>query len=230
MAANGQSGQYGDARIGASPISEIKGWTFNPKVSTPQYASNKTQGFKRTVAGIRSADGTLKMVWDSQNPPANSGVFGVTQATFNIGVGANIALNLYLPNMTPATGMAIAVPSAIIGSLSYNVDIDSGDIVTVDPAYVVNGGWNEVTASSLLMDDGPDGGAALTAPPDVVQAVSQAAAEQPVEQSVSMEEKVAIISARALEIMRAKRAHELRAMRINNERTVNVDLGERLAA
>lgn len=64
MAGNGISGRDGTVKISSVDVKEIKKWSFNPKCSTPQYASNMTGGYKRTVPGIRDATGTIDGVFD----------------------------------------------------------------------------------------------------------------------------------------------------------------------
>ncbi len=67
MPGTAASSKTGDVKVGAASISEIKTWSFNPKSTNPRYASNKTAGYKRTVAGIKEGSGTMTGVWVTED-------------------------------------------------------------------------------------------------------------------------------------------------------------------
>jgi hypothetical protein len=144
---HGVSGQYGDAQYGGSTqFSELLGWDAEFKVNTPQYNSNKTGGYKTTVAGTKSWSGNLKLKYDPTNPLA-------TQAD----VGASVVVKLYL------TAVGYYGGTVIIGGHKYTVDLDNGDIVSVDAPFVGSGPWS-LPGVGETADDGTGGGAAPAAP------------------------------------------------------------------
>lgn len=136
MAGNGFSGKDGDVKIGTTSVSEIKGWSFNPKSNNPRYASNKTAGYKRTVAGVKEGSGTI------------SGVFDPTTMFFTvIDVGTNVTLKLYLD-----TTYFFSVP-AVIDDYKLTVDLDNGEIVGFEGTFSANGAWTNPVSSMSMPED-----------------------------------------------------------------------------
>lgn len=132
MAGNGFSGYQGTVKIGATDIAEIRGWKWNPKSHNPKYASNKTSGYKRTVAGVKEGSGSMSGAWDHVND-----FFGV------IDVGTSATLLLYT-NPTHS----ITVPS-VIDDISVNVDVDNGEIVSWDANFSSNGAWTNAVSPMM---------------------------------------------------------------------------------
>lgn len=133
MPGAGISGKSGDVKIGTTQIAEIKTWSFNPKSNNPKYSSNKTGGYKRTVAGIKEASGQMTGVFD----PAD-------QFITVIDVGTDVTLKLYL-NAT----LFYSVPS-VIDDYKINVDLDTGEYVSWEGTFSANGAWTN-PVSSLMM-------------------------------------------------------------------------------
>lgn len=155
MAGNGISGVGGDAKTGGVSIAEIKKWNAKPKITTPQYASNKTGGYKRTVPGVKSITGVLNGVVDTANP---------FQAALDVGAVPTLELD-FKPTIF------YSVPS-VIGDADYTVDLDNGDIITGDISFVGNGAWTNPIAGlvapmgRLPLPDGsmPEGSLPVTDP------------------------------------------------------------------
>lgn len=157
------SGKDGDVKIASTSVSEVGAWTFNPKANTVKYASNKTGGYKRAVAGVKDATGTANCKFDPATLP-----------TASLAEGTGVTLLLYL-NAT----LYYSVPS-VIDDLRYNVDIDGGEIVSFDVNFSSNGAWTNPTASMTL----PDGYLAQEAPaaapmitPEVLAQITAAATQ-----------------------------------------------------
>jgi len=142
MAGVGFSGKDGDIKIGATAISEIKAWTFNPKSTNPRYASGATGGYKRTVAGVKEGSGTMTGVYSNASPHIAV-----------IDVGTSVTLKLYLD-----TTHFFSVPS-VIDDYKMNVDIDSGEIVGWEGAFSTDGAWTN-PVSPLLFDPSTAGAGA----------------------------------------------------------------------
>lgn len=120
----GFSGKNGTVLIGATPVSEIRSWKFNPKSNNPRYASNKTSGYKATVAGVKEGSGSMSGAWDHTND-----FITVTD------VGISVTLLLYSD-----ASHFYSVPS-VIDDYSIDVDVDNGEIVSWDSNFSTNGAW-----------------------------------------------------------------------------------------
>lgn len=124
MAGAGFSGKDGTVKIGSTDVAEIRNWKFNPKSNNPKYASNKTSGYKRTVAGVKEGSGSMSGAWDH-----------AIDFLSVVDVGTSATLKLY----TDSTHF-FSVPS-VIDDCSINVDIDNGEIVSWDSNFSTNGAW-----------------------------------------------------------------------------------------
>lgn len=133
MAGAGVSGAYGDVKIATTQVSEIKKWTFNPKANVAKYASNKTAGYKKSVAGVKEGSGSLECVWDPAIPPNTV-----------INVGTSVTLKLY----TTATQF-YQVP-AVIADFSIVVDLDTGDPVGYTANFEADGQWTDPVAGLIF--------------------------------------------------------------------------------
>lgn len=124
MAGQGYSGKDGTVKIGSTDVAEIRNWKFNPKSNNPKYASNKTSGYKRTVAGVKEGSGSMSGAWDH-----------AIDFLAVVDVGTSADLKLY----TDTTHFFL-VPS-VIDDCSINVDVDNGEIVSWDSNFSTNGAW-----------------------------------------------------------------------------------------
>lgn len=132
MAVGGYSGKDGTAKIGSTDIYELRGWKFNPKSNNPKYASNRTSGYKRTLAGVKEATGSMSGADDRAN-----------DFIAVVDVGTSVTLKLY----TDATHF-FSVPS-VIDDYSMNVDIDNGEIVGWDANFSSSGAWTNPTSPMM---------------------------------------------------------------------------------
>jgi hypothetical protein len=128
---NGVSGVRGDALYhpAGDQISEVKKFTFNPSQETKDYASNKTGGAKKRVSATKDASGTLEGVWDPWDP-----------ITDHMEPGTEVVLKLQ-----HYTGQFWLVP-AIIDDMSFDVDIETGDVQAWTANFSLNGPWTKPTA------------------------------------------------------------------------------------
>lgn len=133
MAGAGISGKDGDVKIGTTSICEIRKWSFNPKSNNPSYASNKTAGYKRRVAGVKDGSGSMEGAWDPATP-----------AVAVIDVGTDVTLKLYI-NAT----QFYSVP-AVIDSFKVDVDVDGGEIISWSSDFATNGAWTNPVAGMTL--------------------------------------------------------------------------------
>lgn len=137
MSCLGISGKDGDVKIGTTSINEIKKWSFNPKVNTQRYASNKTGGYKCTIPGTKEATGTL------------SGVYTTSDSHINvIDVGTMVTLKLYI-NAT----LFFSVP-AVITDYKLDVDLDNGEIVGWEGSFESDGPWTNPTEALTMAQGG----------------------------------------------------------------------------
>ncbi len=149
MPGAGYSGKDGTVKIGSTDVAEIRNWKFNPKSNNPKYASNKTSGYKRTVAGVKEASGSMSGAWDH-----------AIDFLAVVDVGTSVTLKLY----TDLTHF-FSVP-AVIDDCSINVDVDSGEIVSWDSNFSANGAWTNPASPMMAPEnfvpssgDGSGGGA-----------------------------------------------------------------------
>jgi hypothetical protein len=118
-------GKEGNVKVGTGDLPEITKWTFKPAVSTQEYASNHTNGFKRQVCGSRSATGTIDGKWNRPDP-----------ITGHFKEGDSVVLQLYID----ATRY-INCPS-IIKSLSIDVDINDNAITGWSADFASDGQYD----------------------------------------------------------------------------------------
>lgn len=162
MPGAGFSGKDGTVKIGSTDICEVRNWKFNPKSNNPKYASNKTSGYKRTVAGVKEATGSISGAWDNAN-----------DFLAVIDVGTGVTLLLYTN-----TTKFFSVP-AVIDDVSVNVDVDNGEIVSWDSNFSSNGQWTNPSLPLLAPAGYGDAPApARTGEPPQQQAGSLFTAEQ----------------------------------------------------
>lgn len=121
-----ESGKDGKILIGATPIADIVGWTFDKTANVDQFGSSSGAGFAKAVAGTKRGSGTITKKWDA------SAVSAIVE-------GTSATLLLYL-NATEF----YTVP-AIIGQFSIGVDIDTGNATSATANFVTNGAWTEPT-------------------------------------------------------------------------------------
>lgn len=118
------SGQRGTVQIGSSDLVETKGWKFSRKANVHTYASNTSAGYKRAVAGTKSGSGTISGAYDATDPIDD-----------HFEEGDEVTLKLY------TTASAYYSVPAVIESIDFEVDMDEGDIVSWEAAFVADGAW-----------------------------------------------------------------------------------------
>ena len=124
----GISGINGDVLIEEDQLQEVRKWSFKPTQNNPSYGSNRTGGYKKRVPGIKDATGSIGIAYIPGNP-----VYGVSAG--QIREGSQPELALYIDDYH-----YIDAP-AIIDSMSFEVDLDEGSIVTCDAEFSANGLW-----------------------------------------------------------------------------------------
>lgn len=124
-------GKEGTVKIGSSDLPEITSWSFKPSVSLQEYASNKTNGFKRKVCGSKTASGSIEGMWDRNEP-----------ITDHFKEGDSVTLLLHLD----ATRL-VTVP-AIIKSMDLEVDIDENAVEAWSAEFDADGEWTYTIAAN----------------------------------------------------------------------------------
>jgi hypothetical protein len=162
----GISGVGGDVQISGTSVAEVRKWSFNPKATTPQYNSNKTGGYKRSVAGVKSGTGTLDVVHSPAAP---------LWTTIAEGTSATLSLLFYNAATAPAwagTSAAVWTVPSVIGDIKYDVDIDNGEFIGGSANFVTNGAWTQPSSGMML----PPGFLPLqdgSAPKEAIPMISQ---------------------------------------------------------
>lgn len=118
------SGQFGTIHIGASELLEVSGWTLNKRAAIHQYSTNTTNGYKKTVAGIKSGSGRLTGYLDSAD---------LADQYIEVGIGATA--KLYID-----ASQFYTVP-LMIESFDVTVDIEDGEPLSFESGFVTNGAW-----------------------------------------------------------------------------------------
>jgi len=118
------SGQYGTVHIGSSELLEVNFWSMSRKTNVHQYATNNTSGHKKTVAGTKSGSGTIRGVYDPDDPPDDHFVDG-----------DDVTLKLY------TTAAKYIEADSTIENLDYEVEIDEGEVVGWEAGFVTDGAW-----------------------------------------------------------------------------------------
>ena len=79
------SGKSGKVLIGATTLAHITNWSLATVSRNPAYASSATGGYKKRVAGVKEASGTIAFKLDLADP-----------LTDDFTEGAEVTLLLYL--------------------------------------------------------------------------------------------------------------------------------------
>lgn len=106
------SGKNGKVLAGAVTLAEITGWTFNPTSNNPSWSSSGTSGHKTRVAGVKDGSGSFDFKYDDAD-----------ELWDTLEEGDTVTLNLYL------NASKYFVVPAIIDGISYEVDINDGEMV-----------------------------------------------------------------------------------------------------
>lgn len=123
------SGKGADVEHGSAvDVVDVVGFTFNEICATTRFGSSDSAGFKKTIAGTRSASGEVRTKYDeaAAAPALKSG----DAVTLDLKLDANDH---------------ISVP-AVINSRSLDVDLDDGVVVAEVLGYESNGAWTETHA------------------------------------------------------------------------------------
>jgi len=107
------SGKDGQIKIGTTKLADITSWSLVTTAKNQSYASSATAGWKTRREGIRDATGTIRFKVDMADPITDD---------FDEGSGVTLLLHL--------DGTRFYSVPAIINSLSFEVDIDDGDVIS----------------------------------------------------------------------------------------------------
>jgi hypothetical protein len=111
------SGKNGTLYLNGSEITPVVNWKLTAQSSNPEYAANDTGGWKKRVAGVRDASGSLEIkASDDRHCPIEEGDAPL------------LALHL------DRSGSNYYQVPAIVDKISVQVDIQKGEIV----AYLVD--------------------------------------------------------------------------------------------
>lgn len=115
----GISGKNGKVEVTTSvpataDAAEITGWRYTETSNNPAWASSGTAGHKTRVAGVGDGSGSADFKYDPDITPADVGLVK----------GALVTLKLYI------NAVVFHTISAIIDSISYEVDVNDGETVS----------------------------------------------------------------------------------------------------
>jgi len=115
------SGKDGKVKIGPASVAEITRWSFTSTSSNQALVTSSTGGFRKRIAGVKDASGSIAFRLDPGDPITN-----------DFDEGDRVTLLLHID-----AARYYSVP-AIIDRINLEVDIDSGDVVGgtwTKPAY-----------------------------------------------------------------------------------------------
>jgi len=118
MSGNALSGKNGNAKqSGGADLVELTGWTFNPMVAVPKWASNSTSGVKTGLAGVHDSNGVL----EAKVPASDANHLPFRP-------GSEVILELHADQ----SGANYILVTAIIREMPINTRIDpDGEAITV---------------------------------------------------------------------------------------------------
>jgi len=127
------SGKYARVDFGSSAYAEANHWTMEQRADNTQYGLFGGGGYKNSVAGQKSASGTVEGMYDFAVPLEDL-----------IKVGDTVVLKLY---MTQTASGAAADKywevTAVITDVSFDAEGDAGDPVSFSLSWASHGTWSE---------------------------------------------------------------------------------------
>lgn len=120
------SGKDGSVTIGTDQVADVTKWSAEHKVATGRFGSSSSQGWKQSVPGVQEITGDFEAK--------------LQETTAYPDVGSTVNLNLN-------TGKLALSGSAIITSVSLDVDIDNGEPVGFKASFESNGPWTITPAT-----------------------------------------------------------------------------------
>lgn len=121
------SGKDGSVMIGQQEIADVTKWSAEHKVATGRFGSSTSGGWKQSVPGVQEITGDFEAkLQETGNYPT-------------VGVSATMTLD---------TGQLTLNGSAIITSVSLEVDMDNGEPVGFKASFESNGAWTITPSSS----------------------------------------------------------------------------------
>jgi hypothetical protein len=126
MSSGAVSSTGSTVKIGSSEIVEVTGFDVDRKPEVHTYAANTTDGFQAAVVGTKRASGTVRGKYDPLDP-----------ITDHMDDGDAVTLSKYL-----TASKSTSYPCKIDG-LSFEVDIDTGDIVGWEATWTSHLAWTD---------------------------------------------------------------------------------------
>ena len=122
------SGKDGTVKIATTAVALITHWTLEKSVNTDRFADNESAGYKRTIAGVRHARGTVRGKLD-------------TAAASTILEGtSSVVLDLYV-NATEFYRVTSIMSNFKVGE----VDINDGPAIPFEATFESTGSFAEPT-------------------------------------------------------------------------------------
>lgn len=122
------SGKDGKVKVGTQEIAEVTKWTAEEKVEIHKHASSSSGGWKRAVVGVFDISGTIEAKYDDQG-------------TVPLKKGTTFTLLLATDDGTTPKGTLTG--NAVVESISFEIDIDSGATVGFVANWQGDGEWTK---------------------------------------------------------------------------------------
>lgn len=109
---------------------DVNTWSLNKRAVVTSFGSSDSAGYKKAVAGTKSASGQVRVKWDDALVlPCREGDSGT--------------LNLFL-NGSGVGNEKFTVP-CVIETCDVECDMDDGTVTSAVLGFVSNGAWTEPT-------------------------------------------------------------------------------------
>ncbi len=116
-------GGYGGSVSDGTAVNDVTAWTAEVTGNVTSYGSSDGSGWKLRKLGTKDITGTVSVKVTSGTPKPYT--MGQEIATLTLTLGGSDTL----------------VGPAVVESVSYNVDIDNGEVVTAEINFGANGSW-----------------------------------------------------------------------------------------
>lgn len=124
----GFSGSAGAVKVGTALVADVTKWSAEQKTEVSKYGSSSTSGWKAAVAGTKEITGEFEAVLQDTG-----------SAPFD--VGSTVSLTLQTDQGTTPKGTLSG--SAIISSIKYEVNPDTGEVIKFTASFEGNGAWTK---------------------------------------------------------------------------------------
>lgn len=127
------SGRKGSVQANGVAVAEVINWSFNPTSNNPAWASSSSPGYKQRKPGVKDGSGSVTVKFDDSSGAGVQDFLQYGAAEDEVA----LTLKLYLNDT-----QFFSIP-AVIDGISYEVDINDGEVVEASFDFSINGEWTD---------------------------------------------------------------------------------------